>query len=166
MSESELIKICNYFYELARKKEKFIAALIKNNIILDEMISRKNLDHNPIDNILENKKANIMLKAEYVSKEMNELKLSRNIFELAIASYLSEFKKNEKRKFKSKTKGFFVRKENFFCYKCGKKTRDLNDENEEIVFFPKCNHFLHVSCNDSNPTEEFVCRKCLKKKKF
>ena len=164
MSELELIKICNYFYELARKKKKFIAALNKNNIILDEMISRKTFDNNPIVNILENKKASIMLKADYVSKEMNQSKLSRNILELAIVSYRSEFQKNEKRKFKSKTKGFFVSKENFFCFKCEKKTRNLNDEYEEIVFFPNCNHFLHVSCNDSDQTEEFVCKKCLKNK--
>ena len=163
ISEFELIKIYDYLYFLLKNERKFILALNKFRITLDEIfINIKFRQSLPIIDLFQNKKVTVMEKAEYLSENFHELKLMRNILELAIVSYRTEFQKNEKKKFKSNTKGFLVGKANFLCYKCGKKTRDLNGENEEIVVFPNCNHFLHMTCADTDQSEEFYCKKCLK----
>jgi len=115
--------------------------------------------------ILENLKANSRQKSIYLQQKFSECSLMRNILELAILSYRTEFQKNEKRKFKNNMRGFFIGKERMGCYKCGKKMKDFGSENERIVIFHYCQHFVHFDCeNGGNEEEEFICRICLKNK--
>lgn len=145
---------------MIRNKKHFFNALINSSCTIEELFE-KNI--NTSLDILDNSKIGGDQKANYLARNIENLKISKNILSSALLSYHNEFHLVEKNKFEKISRGFAVRKENFFCYLCGKKISSFYEENEEIVFFPDCNHFFHVSCEKNSYSDNnFFCKQCIK----
>ena len=168
IAPSELLKLREYLLFLAETNEKFISTLNKLHITSEELVFRNIFQEQSkelILKILENPMTNPIEKANFLKNSFSKCHLTRNIMELAILSYRTEFQKNEKIKLQNNTKGFSIGKEKRICYKCGRNLRDFENENEQVVVFQYCQHFVHVNCEEiHSEDEEFICKVCLKTK--
>lgn len=168
IAPSEMLKLREHLLFFAENNPKFISILNKLQITSEELLFRNIFQERSkelILKILENPKTNSLEKANFLRNSFSKCHLTRNIMELAILSYRTEFQKNEKIKLQKNTKGFSIGKEKRICYKCGRNLREFQNENEQVVIFQYCQHFVHVDCEaPHSEDEEFICKVCLKTK--
>lgn len=162
LSHEESSRAASLFHRLLSDSRPFLECLNRADLRLDDWEPV----HEAVGGVLGNRAATVAEKARFLERRLAEMKVRRNVLELAILAHRSELQRSEKTKLRGNTKGVFVGRDNGRrCFKCGRGLRGFPDGNENLLIFPACQHFAHLDCLGPIPDSGLPCGLCQREAK-